>query len=323
MDQPTVLALEDIRELFEDDLQWVERALTEAVRAQPEPATQAAEHLVSRGGKRIRPTTLLLAAACFGKIPRPAHEMAVVVELIHTATLLHDDVIDDGRERRGAPTPRVLWGNALSVLSGDALLVHALEKTQQNAPELLSELLSTLRSLVGGEIVQFRGRHQTDLSQATYESILRDKTASLFRFAGHAGALLGGAPAAERAQLMQFGEHLGMAFQFVDDVLDYTSTNTGKTLYADLLEGKITLPLALATRSDPQLGDWVKRVREGEVQLIDELRARVVATGACTSVRLRAQAETELAARALDGVRPSPARTLLVGIAQALVDRDR
>jgi geranylgeranyl pyrophosphate synthase len=121
---------------------------------------------------------------------------------------------------------------------------------------------------------------------------------------------------------MQFGEHLGMAFQFVDDVLDYTSHETGKTLHADLVEGKVTLPLALAARVDPELADWVGRVRDGERDLIGALRERVIATGACEQVRLRAERETEFALAVLQGVRPGPARTLLENIAGALVTRD-
>jgi octaprenyl-diphosphate synthase len=321
-DTSTARTLDDVRELLDHDMEQVEHMLAVAVGAEQEPAAKAALHLTSLGGKRIRPTTLLLSAACFGPVTSRVRELAVVVELIHTATLLHDDVVDDGTERRGAPASRVLWGNALSVLAGDALLVQAMERTQIHAPELLAELLATLRCLVSGEIVQFRGRHQTDTSQATYERILRDKTASLFRFCGSAGAHLTGAAPDQRASLMQFGEHLGMAFQFVDDVLDYTSLETGKTLHADLIEGKVTLPLALAARQRPELADWVRRVRDGERDLIGQLRESVVATGACEQVRLRAERETELAIALLQGVRPCPARALLEGIASALVTRD-
>jgi octaprenyl-diphosphate synthase len=321
-DTPTSRTLEDVRELLDHDMERVEQMLEAAVQSHEEPATRAALHLTSLGGKRIRPTTLLLSAACFGPIAARARELAVVVELVHTATLLHDDVIDDGTERRGAPAPRVLWGNALSVLAGDALLVQAMERTQTHAPELMVEFLTTLRCLVSGEIVQFRGRHQVDTTQATYERILRDKTASLFRFAGSAGAALADAPASERSSLMQFGEHLGMAFQFVDDVLDYTSNETGKTLHADLVEGKITLPLALAARVYPEIGEWIGRVRDGERDLIDAIKERVVQSGACEQVRARAERETDLAISALQGVRACPARALLESIAGALVTRD-
>jgi octaprenyl-diphosphate synthase len=317
----TANRLGDLAALIGPELSWVERTLSQAIRTEEEPAARAAAHLVERGGKRIRPTAVLLAAACFGAVPAAAKELAVVVELVHTATLLHDDVVDDGTERRGASTPRLIWGNALSVLAGDALLVQALERTQIHAPALLTELLETLRRLVSGEIVQLRGRRELDLSQPTYEGILSDKTASLFRFATSAGAALGGADERQRGILAQFGERLGMAFQFVDDVLDYTSQNTGKTLHADLLEGKVTLPLVLAARSDSEVVAWVQRVRDGEQELVERLRDRVVASGACELVRQRAWEHTSEAAKLLDAVAESPARALLKGIARELVQR--
>jgi octaprenyl-diphosphate synthase len=186
---------------------------------------------------------LLLSAACFGPIPQAARELSVVAELVHSATLLHDDVVDEGLERRGAPAARRIWGNAVSVLGGDLLLVHALERTLTHAPAVLPDLVLTLRRLVDGEVIQLRGRNELDVREATYERILRDKTASLFAFATRAGARLGGAGSDAQVKLGEFGELLGVAFQLVDDVLDYQGEDTGKHLFQDLREGKLTLPL--------------------------------------------------------------------------------
>src|SRR5262249_53591947 len=161
-------------------------------------------------------------------------ELAVVAELIHLATLLHDDVIDDGQERRGLPTSRRLWGNAVSVLAGDLLLTHALERTSGVGDrEVLADLFRTLRTLVDGEVVQLRGRTRVDVTEATYFRIVRDKTASLFAWAARAGARVAGAPPRVVEALGDFGVHLGVAFQLVDDALDYAgdSAATGKTLY--------------------------------------------------------------------------------------------
>jgi len=264
---------------------------------------------------------LLLACRCFGSISGAAKELAVSVELIHSATLLHDDVIDDGALRRGAPTARTIWGNAVSILTGDLLLVDALQRTQAAAPNLMLPLLDTLRRLVDGEIVQLRGRARLDASEATYLRILRDKTASLFRFAAHAGAQLGGASPEQRRRLERFGEGLGMAFQLVDDVLDYEGEHTGKTLFADLREGKLTLPLVLACADEPQLVEALARIHAGDDSNVEEVRERVIALGVCDDVRTRARQHTADAVEALDAVPPSGARSLLKSVAQQLVTR--
>ena len=188
--------LADVQGFLATELAEVEKVLAVAVEDGPEPGASAARHLVSRGGKRVRPLALLLAGRCYGGEGAAFAEMAGVVELVHSATLLHDDVVDEGMERRGAPTSRRLWGNGVSVLSGDLLLVNALERTRQAAPELLGELIATLRRLVDGEIVQLRGRTELDVSEATYYRVLEDKTASLFSFAARSGAFMAGAPEA-------------------------------------------------------------------------------------------------------------------------------
>jgi octaprenyl-diphosphate synthase len=240
--------LADMQSLFAGELSWVEGALLEVAKTGPSPATEAAKHLVQRGGKRVRPLSLLLSSACFGRIGPASRELAVVTELVHSATLLHDDVIDDGAERRGAPASRVLWGNGVSVLAGDLLLVHALDGTQRHAPEVMPDLIATVRRLVEGEIIQLRGRVELDVSETTYERILRDKTASLFAFATRTGARLAGADADAQARMSTFGEELGVAFQLVDDVLDYRGEagTMGKNAGDDLREGKMTLPVILA-----------------------------------------------------------------------------
>ncbi|MBN1608933.1 MAG: polyprenyl synthetase family protein, partial [Polyangiaceae bacterium] len=214
--------LHDVQALLAEDLGWVEQGLADLSEQGVSPATDAAQHLVRRGGKRIRPLTMLLSSACFGKIPPSVRRVAMVTELLHSATLLHDDVADEGMVRRGVVTSRLLWGNAVSVLSGDLLLVHALAQTLDHAPEIMPDLVTTLRELVDGEVLQLRGRTALDLSEETYERILRGKTASLFVFAARSGARLAGAREEACDALAAFGLALGMAFQLVDDVLDYS-----------------------------------------------------------------------------------------------------
>jgi octaprenyl-diphosphate synthase len=313
--------LATVQEILADDLVWVERALIEATEIGPAPATHAARHLVSRGGKRVRPVALLLSAACFGKIPTVARELAVVAELVHSATLLHDDVIDEGDERRGAPTARLSWGNAISVLAGDLALVHALERTAKHAPELMSDLIGTMRRLVEGEIIQLRGRSELDVSETTYERILRDKTASLFAFATRTGARLAGAASDDQERLAAFGERLGIAFQLVDDVLDYTGEQTGKTLFADLCEGKLTLPLVLTVARMPELVTPLRRIFAGDQEPVEMVSRAVVASGACDEVRRRASDYTRTAVEALSTISPCPARYLLESVAMELAAR--
>ncbi len=310
-----------VQALLGDDLAWVEDALAEAAGDGPEPANHAARHLVCLGGKRVRPMALMLSAACFGSIPPAARQLAVVCELVHSATLLHDDVIDDGDERRGAPTARRVWGNGISVLSGDLLLVHALSRTLEHAPLLMPDLVETLRRLVEGEIIQLRGRTELDVSAETYERVLRGKTASLFGWATRSGARLAGATPAVERQLLEFGEQLGIAFQLVDDVIDYSGTASGKTLFADLSEGKLTLPLVLAVERLPELVAPISLIHAGDLEPVAHVSRMVIESGACDEVRRRAKEHTRSAVAALERVPDCPARSLLQGVAFELATR--
>ncbi|HEX3775478.1 MAG TPA: polyprenyl synthetase family protein, partial [Polyangiaceae bacterium] len=310
-----------VQDILRDDLAWIEASLASAVEEGEVPATHAARHLVTRGGKRVRPIALLLSAACFGRISLAAREMAAVAELVHSATLLHDDVVDEGMERRGAPTSRLSWGNAVSVLGGDLLLVHALSRTQTHAPEVMPDLIATLRRLVDGEIIQLRGRSELDVSEATYERILRDKTASLFAWSTRTGARLAGAGSEEQERMAGFGERLGIAFQLVDDVLDYSGADTGKTLFSDLREGKLTLPLVLAVARMPELVQPLKRIYAGDREPVALVSRAVVESGACDEVRRRASEHTHAAVDALARVKPGPARVLLEAVAEQLAAR--
>jgi octaprenyl-diphosphate synthase len=320
--------LDDLQRFLGTELSAVEAAIASVVADGQEPAVAAAQHLVSRGGKRVRPVALLLAARCFAanRADQPSRsealvQMAAVVELVHSATLLHDDVVDEGMERRGAATSRRLFGNGVSVLSGDLLLVNALDRTRRVAPELLDELIGTLRRLVDGEVIQLRGRTELDVSEATYERILMDKTASLFALATRSGARLAGADAQQESYLAHFGEQLGVAFQLVDDVIDYEGQTSGKNLFADLLDGKLTLPLVLALQRDEGLLPLVRSIHAGEDLHVAEVSARVLSSGSCDEVRKRAREFTKSALSSLDKVPPSPARELLRLVAQEMTRR--
>jgi octaprenyl-diphosphate synthase len=314
----------EVHALLAVDMAAVDAELARVTREGVSPATDSAVHLLEGGGKRVRPLTVLLAASCFGPPPVAARDIAVVAEMIHLATLLHDDVIDDGQERRGRPTPRRIWGNAVSVLAGDLLLTHALERTATAGPHaVLTDLFATLRRLVDGEVVQLRGRGHLDPREEVYFRIVRDKTASLFAWAARSGAVLAGAPGDCAAALGEFGEHVGVAFQLVDDVLDYAgdSRATGKALLADLTEGKLTLPLIRALAARPDLATDVDAVRAGEAPAAQRIADAVRASGVCDGVRSLAREETTHALQALDRLPPSSARELLGSIARELAAR--
>ena len=316
--------LAQVHALLADDMTAIDRELARVTREGVSPATDSAVHLLEAGGKRVRPLTVLLASACFGPPPPASRDVAVVAELIHLATLLHDDVVDDGLERRGRPTPRRVWGNAVSVLAGDLLLTHALERTAASAPPaVLVDLFATLRRLVDGEVVQLRGRAKLDPREEIYFRIVRDKTASLFSWAARSGAVVAGAPAEAVAALGEFGESVGLAFQLVDDVLDYAGDPraTGKALLGDLVEGKLTLPLIRVLAAHPAIAIDVDATRAGDPRAAVRVAEAVRESGACDAVRALARDETARALASLDRLPPSGARDLLGAIARELAAR--
>ncbi|AKV02934.1 Octaprenyl diphosphate synthase [Labilithrix luteola] len=319
----TSARLADVRSLIARELEEVEAIIAKHIAAGVAPATESANHLFEAGGKRIRPMALLLATECFRPIDTRARELAAAAEIVHMATLLHDDVVDDSDQRRGRPTSRRVWGNAVSVLAGDLLLVEALRLGSRAHPETWSELINTLGRLVDGEVIQLRGRLAVSLDEDTYFQIVRGKTASLFEWALRAGAREGGASASAIDALGAFGGHLGVAFQLVDDVLDYEGDEgtTGKTMLADLHEGKVTLPLLRAAAASPDVAPLVASVRAGDAAAASTLAAKVRASGACDQVRDLARHETASALHKLEAVPSCRARDVLADVARGLTAR--
>jgi octaprenyl-diphosphate synthase len=318
----------EVQALVARELSEVEDLVRARIARGVAPGKESASHLFDAGGKRIRPVSVLLAAACFGSIGSRARDLGAAAELVHMATLLHDDVIDDGDQRRGRPTSRRVWGNAVSVLAGDMLLVEALRLASSGAGEgnaTWLELVATLGRLVDGEIIQLRGRLAVSLDESNYFEIVRGKTASLFEWALRAGARAGGADAAAIDALGRFGGSLGVAFQLVDDLLDYDgdAARTGKTLFADLAEGKVTLPLIVAASlsGGSDVAGLVARVRAGDESAARELGTFVRASGACERVRQLARGETDRALAELAVVPRCPASVALADVARGLAAR--
>jgi octaprenyl-diphosphate synthase len=323
--------LVELRSIFGDDLAYVERELESAAADGLAPATKSAAHLLEAGGKRVRPMCVLLSAACFrndAASESAPRDLAVVAELVHLATLLHDDVIDDADTRRGEIASRRVWGNAVSVLAGDLLLTHALERTARTTAgldrgETMSELISTLRRLVDGEVIQLRGRVSVSVSESVYFAIVEGKTGSLFSWAARAGARMGGAQPAQIDALGAFGRDVGVAFQLVDDALDYEGdpARTGKKLLGDLREGKVTLPLLVTLAARPDLVRALDRAREGDEAAAADLHAAVVAAHGADVARARAHTYTRSALGALEKLPESRARDLLAALAGELTSR--
>lgn len=312
----------------------LERLLLAAARGAPRELAGAAVDLVRAGGKRVRPLLLLLSAraAVPGRRARGRVALALVAEMVHSATLLHDDVIDDGLTRRGLPAPRVAYGNGVSVIAGDWLLAASLELAlRAETPGALEALVRTLRQLVEGESKQIALRGKTDFTSEDALQVAHLKTGSLFAFCGEAGALCARARPEVVAALRDFGLRAGSTFQIADDLLDFESDGAtlGKAVLADVMEGKPSLPLAIALKRLPPLREEMAALLKLDpVAAGDELRTRVRAfagrlsrTGALGAARRIAEKERDAALAALERVPNSPTRDLLAQVARALLSR--
>jgi octaprenyl-diphosphate synthase len=243
------LTAREILDLVQADLEKVERVIGLESVASVDAVTTIGRYLQASGGKRLRPILVLLSARLVGEINDAAVRMAAVVEMIHTATLVHDDVIDTARTRRGRPSTNAIWGNHTCVLSGDWLYMQAFQiALRERHFHVLDLLISLTQMMVEGELLQLERLRRIDISEADYMELVDRKTASLFSACARLGALTTGADEATETRLGEFAWNLGMAFQLVDDVLDFTSRESvlGKPVGNDLREGKVTLPLIYA-----------------------------------------------------------------------------
>lgn len=225
----------------------------------------AARHLLRVDGKRLRPLSVIVASKVGRGFDNRVADLAIAVELVHIATLLHDDVVDVGDQRRGEPSARAIYGNAASIFAGDWVLIEALRRVQQaSIPHVLDELLTTISQMIYAESVQLETRGRLDVTPNQWLQIVEGKTAALFSWAMAAGARAGGLGEEGVEALRAFGGHLGVAFQAVDDVLDLTgdASVTGKHLFADLREGKMTYPLLLAVDGDPSVTEVLREIVE-------------------------------------------------------------
>jgi octaprenyl-diphosphate synthase len=320
--------LVDLSRLVEADMARVEATLLGAVSPSPHGervVAKGAAHLVAAGGKRLRPTCVVLAARLGGEVSPEAHQLAVAVELVHNATLLHDDVVDLGDARRGQPTARMLYGNSASIFAGDWLLVEALRRVRRAAPpDVLVRLLDAIEEMIFAESLQLENRGRLVLDESVWKRVAEGKTASLFAWAMYAGARVASLSDEETTALSRFGLHLGTAFQAVDDVLDFDGDPlaTGKSLFADLREGKTTYPLILAARRDADLASRLARgAAEGDAAFAREVLEALRRTGALDEARAFAADQAERAAEALSVVRAGAARDALATVLETTLAR--
>lgn len=297
---------------------------------------QAAHHLLDLRGKHLRPLCVALTSRFGEGFTDRARSLAVAVELVHSATLLHDDVVDVAERRRGQPTASVVYGNAASIFAGDWLLVAALRRIRASGVDgVLDRMLVVIDEMIAAESVQLERRGKIEGAREDYFAIVEGKTAALFRWAMFAGARVAGLTTGAEAALERYGLHLGVAFQAVDDELDFAATEataggTGKDALADLREGKITFPLVVALEREPGLRGRLEALlsREDIVAPTEPMRVELAAiadavraTGALAATRKLAEEHVQHALGILDELPASPARDALATVALASLER--
>ena len=324
------LAAREILDLVRDDLKRVEEAIEVESAGSVAAVGAISTHMYAAGGKRLRPTLLLLAARLTGDVTPEAIRLAAVMEMVHTATLIHDDVIDMADKRRGRPSANALWGNQVSVLAGDWLYMQAFQiALRMRHFEILDILHQLTQMMVEGELLQLERIGKNDITEADYMELVDRKTATLFSTCTHLGALIAQAPAEIVTRMGEFGWNLGMAFQLTDDILDFTSRENilGKPVGNDLQEGKVTLPLiyalADANREDARAVEIV--MKDGNYQRVPFSRILDIIERHKGVERARERAQT-FSARARElmaGFADTPYRRAMLTVTDLVTDRDR
>lgn len=330
---PPAALIEQALRLVADDLAATERRLAELLASEIAVIPEVAGHVTFAGGKRLRPLLTLLAAEATGFAEPERLTVAAVGELLHTATLLHDDVIDEGEFRRGRPAARLGYGNGMAVLAGDYCLARSLQAVAYTGRELaVRSLADTVTRMAEGEVAQLDAAGRFCLDRAHYDRVIDRKTAALIAWCASVAGLV---PAPFVEPLRRYGHQIGYAFQIVDDVLDVRPApgagaerrpgESGKDPGQDLREGKMTLPLILACEADPGLRREVKALLEAgspvDHAVVARLLPRVQATGAAERALAVAREHVDQAVRALHVLPPSPARDALAGAALYVVHR--
>jgi octaprenyl-diphosphate synthase len=324
--QETRFSQSAIRELVAPDLKLVDQTILERLSSDVILINQLGSYIINSGGKRLRPLLALLAArAC--EYQGDAHiQVAAIVEFIHTATLLHDDVVDASELRRGKKTANAIWGNEASVLVGDFLYSRAFQMMVEiDHMRVLDILAETTNTIAEGEVMQLMNCNEPDTTEAQYIDVIQSKTAKLFEAATRLGAILADRDEETEVALAKYGMHLGTAFQLIDDTLDYSSTSEdiGKNIGDDLAEGKPTLPLIQAMRKSPteQKNLISEAIRSGGLDNIDEVMQIIESTHSIAYTRELARGEADNAINSLNCLPETPYKKALAELAHFAVER--
>lgn len=320
------MTLEDIRRLIASDLEVVDEEIRRELASDVVLINQLGHYIINSGGKRLRPMLVLLAARAMGYTGPHHVGLAAVVEFIHTATLLHDDVVDASDMRRGMDSANAVWGNEASVLVGDFLYSRAFQMmVRADNMRIQGIFAEATNRIAEGEVLQLLNVHDPDTDETRYFDVIERKTAKLFEAAAEIGGVLAEADETQLAALREYGMQLGIAFQLIDDVLDYDGSDEafGKHVGDDLAEGKPTLPLIVAMRegSDVQRALIRSAIEAGGADKLDEVLLAVRDTGALDYARDRAQAAIEAAKQALSELPANNYREALFTIADLTVHR--
>jgi octaprenyl-diphosphate synthase len=298
------MTIDKIRGLVEADFAAVDTVIKERLHSQVALVDQVASYIIHAGGKRLRPLMVLLAARACGYQGNQHIEGAAIIEFIHTATLLHDDVVDGSSLRRGRDTANEVFGNATSVLVGDFLYSRAFQMmVTLDRMSIMAILGEATNAIAEGEVLQLMTAHDPDTTEARYLEVIHRKTARLFAAAGQIGAVIADAPAPMRDALARYGKHIGTAFQLIDDVLDYQAdeSSLGKNLGDDLAEGKPTLPLIYALqRGSPVQQEMIRHaIEHGGLERLGEITSAVASLGGLAYTARLAKSEADQALAAL------------------------
>ncbi len=320
------MEIDEVHKLIKSDMDAVNDTIRRRLFSEVVLINQISHHIINSGGKRLRPVLVLLSARAMGYGGRHHIDLAAIVEFIHTATLLHDDVVDGSELRRGQETANALWGNEASVLVGDFLYSRSFQMMVDVGNMRVMDILAeTTNTIAEGEVLQLLNCHDADTTEERYVKVIRYKTAKLFEAAARLGAVIADSEPELEETMVKYGMHLGTAFQLVDDMLDYSDPDQdiGKNVGDDLAEGKPTLPLIYAMRhGTPEQADTVRHaIENGAVEEIGRIREAIETTGAIAYTADSARKEAELAKAALARVPDSPYKDALVTLAEFSVNR--
>lgn len=309
-----------------DDFEAVNQLIMRQLHSRVPLVEKIGSYIISAGGKRLRPLVVLLSARACGMNDPRQHSLATIIEFLHTATLLHDDVVDTSDLRRGRSTANALWGNASSVLVGDFLFTRAFElMVEMGDMDIMRVLANATNVVAEGEVLQLTKVRDAGTDEATYMEVIRSKTAMLFEASAHTGAMLAGATAEQTEALRRYGDALGIAFQLIDDLLDYSgdAEAMGKNVGDDLAEGKPTLPLIFTMRegTEEQAQLVRKAIQKGGVDNIEAIQAAVRDSGALEYTENLAREMSEEAVSLLQAIPQSEFRDALEQLARFAVDR--